>query len=69
MIVMEDYYVGDIKFNRIHSDKERFIERDGRKYLEVIELAPTMDEFVEGDTYGEEYAKDILGTILGEGDL
>ena len=25
MIVMEDYYVGDIKFNRIHSDKERFI--------------------------------------------
>ncbi len=66
MILVEEYYVGDVLFNRIHSDKERFIERDGRKYLEVIELAPTMEEFTEGDSYGEEYAKDILSAILGE---
>lgn len=66
MIIIEKFYQDGVEFNKIYSDKKRLIERDGRQYLEVIELAPTLDEFSEGDHYGEEGAKDILDVILGE---
>lgn len=66
MIVVEHYFQDDVMFNKIYSDSNRFIERDGRKYLEVIEPAPYVDEFTEGDLYGEALAKDILPILLGE---
>lgn len=66
MIVTEHYYQDGVMFNKIYSDENRLIERDGRQYLEVIELAPTEEEFTEGERFGEAGAKDILGVLLGE---
>lgn len=67
MIIVEPYFQDGVQFNKIYSDKNRLIERDGHTYLELIEPTPTVPEdFSEGEYYGEAAAKDILGILLGE---
>ena len=68
-IVTEQFYVGERLFNRIYSDSNRYVVRDGVSYSEACDPAEFGRTYTEGDimddgesSVDEDYAE--AGRIL-----
>lgn len=59
-IVTEQFYVGERLFNRIYSDSNRYVVRDGISYSEACDPAEFGRTYTEGDIMddGEESTVD-----------
>ena len=58
MIVTEQYYIGSRLFNRVYSDAERYVVRDGVAYSEACDLAEYGRTYTEGELIPDEAATD-----------
>lgn len=70
MIIKETFYVGDRQFNRIYSDSNCYVVRDGISYEEACDPVELNREYVEGDPIpqdetAEANAQEILNILLG----
>lgn len=71
MIIKETFYVGDRQFNRIYSDSNRYVVRDGVSYEEACDPVELNREYTEGDLIQQEpeqaeaSAQEILNILLG----
>lgn len=66
-IVTEQFYVGERLFNRIYSDSNRYVVRDGVEYSEACDPAEFGRTYAEGEIMPveESDAQEILDIILG----
>lgn len=48
-IVTEQFYVGERLFNRVYSDTNRYVVRDGVEYSEACDPAEFGRTYTEGD--------------------
>lgn len=49
MIVTEQFYVGECLFNKVYSDANRYVVRDGVAYSEACDPAEFGRTYTEGD--------------------
>lgn len=68
MIIIEKFTVGETEFNRVYSDENRYVVRDGVSYEEACDPAEYGREYTEGDPIPETFTDDtgILKIMLGE---
>ena len=67
MIVTEQFYVGERLFNRIYSDANRYVVRDGVSYSEACDPAEFGRTYTEGNVMprDESEAEEIVDILLG----
>ena len=66
-VVTEQFYVGERLFNRVYSDANRYVVRDGEEYSEACDPAELGRTYTEGELMpqDESDAEEILNILLG----